>query len=201
MTNWPQRPTEAPPPAAPLWAALPLPVWVLRPARELVYANAAARELESEGALTMAAGRLMHLGSLSAVALEGLLRLGSTRSPLWLAPSGRTGWLQVTPLPRAAALAAGWPEEARLLCLHLDQPELTHRARVEALCQRVRLSPAERSVLMLLADGLVPQAVARQLGIQLSTARTHVRRLLAKSRAPSLVQLLRWLGSAEPLPG
>ena len=46
-----------------------------------------------------------------------------------------------------------------------------------------------------------PEAVARQLGIQLSTTRVHVRRLLLKSRAPSMTQLLRWVGSADALPG
>lgn len=193
------------PPTAQLLAQLPLPLWVAQPTRELVYANAAARELQAQGQVEQAAGRLMRIGSLAALPLESLLHWcrpdAPQRAALWLAPSQRTGWLQAQPLKALLAQAAGWPAEGLLLTLHLDCPELTQRARVDSLCERVRLSPAERNVLLLLADGLVPGAVAGQLDIRLSTARAHVRRLLMKTGAPSLAQLLRWVGSAEALPG
>jgi DNA-binding CsgD family transcriptional regulator len=189
----------------PLWADLPLPLWVLRPMRELLSCNAAARALERQGQVQQAGGRLMRVGSLLAPALEALLRLPQAQVPqqaaLWMSPDQHTGWLQAVPVPVALARSQDWPDDTHLLNLHLDRPELAQQARVEALCERVRLSPAERCVLLLLADGLVPEAVAHRLDIQLSTARTHVRRLLLKSRAPSLTQLLRWVGSAEALPG
>lgn len=189
----------------PLWAQLPLPLWVLRPARELVYANLAAAGLQAQGQVRVSGGHLMHIGSLAAPALEALMRWslsGSTQpAALWLPQGEHTGWLQATPLTPLLARASGWPEEALLVCLHLDRPELAQRARLDALCERVGLSPAERCVLLLLADGLVPGAVADRLDIRLSTARAHVRHLLAKTHAPSLAQLLRWVGSAEALPG
>ncbi len=189
----------------PLWAQLPLPLWVLRPAREFVYANTAADGLQRGGQAHVSGGRLMHVGSLAAPALEALLRWSRSGSgqaaALWLTPDQHTGWLQATPLTPTLACASGWPDDALLLCLHLDRPELAQRARLDALCERVCLSPAERCVLLLLADGLVPEAVAQQLDIRLSTTRAHVRHLLAKTRAPSLAQLLRWVGSAEALPG
>jgi len=197
-TPWPSRPTAAPPSAASFWAQLPLPIWVLRPTRELVFANAAAEELRND--IGQTAGRLMRLGSLQPLALEALLRLSPPQMALWLPDSRRTGWLQAMPLPDFVVRMTAWPADTRLLSLHLDRPELTQRARIDALSERVRLSPAERCVLLLLADGQMPEAVARQLDIRLSTARGHVRRLLLKSRAPSLAQLLRWLGSAEALP-
>lgn len=203
------NPSSSPSATHPLWAQLPLPLWVLRPVRELVYANPAAAELHARGQVDISGGRLMHVGSLAAPALETLLRwsLTGTAQPtaLWLASAQHenqhTGWLQATPLAPSLARASGWPEEILLLCLHLDHPELAQRARLDALCERVSLSPAERCVLLLLADGLVPEAVAGRLDIRLSTARAHVRHLLAKTHAPSLAQLLRWVGSAEALPG
>ncbi|MCY4755552.1 helix-turn-helix transcriptional regulator [Pelomonas aquatica] len=198
-TVWPSRSTAAPPSALQLWAQLPLPIWVLRPTRELVFANAAAEALRTE--VGQAAGRLMQLGSLPALTLEALLRLSPPQMALWLPASRRTGWLQAMPLPELVARMTAWPADTRLLSLHLDRPELTQRARIDALSEQFRLSPAERCVLLLLADGQMPEAVARQLDITLSTARGHVRRLLLKSHAPSLAQLLRWLGSAEALPG
>ncbi|CAM3692161.1 hypothetical protein [Roseateles saccharophilus] len=38
---------------------------------------------------------------------------------------------------------------------------------------------------------------ARHPCLQLSTLRSHVRHLLGKTQAPSLMQLLRWTGSAQ----
>jgi len=198
------RPDGPPAPAVQLWTSLPLPLWVLTPGRVLLFQNRAAAGLAQAGQAALSAGHLMRLGSLSATTLESLLHLSrpeaAQRAALWLTPQ-HTGWLEVQALPAALGLASGWPEPARLICLHLDRPELAQQARVDALCAQMRFSPAERCVLLLLADGLTPEAVARQLGIQLSTTRVHVRKLLLKSRAPSMTQLLRWVGSADALPG
>jgi len=99
---------------------------------------------------------------------------------------------------RAALPLAPW--HAVLLALHLDQPALTQAARIDALTRQCRLSQAERQVLLLLADGDPVDAVARHLGLCVSTVRSHVRNLLGKTQAPSLMQLLRWTGSAQALP-
>lgn len=86
-----------------------------------------------------------------------------------------------------------------LLVLQIDQPALTQCARIDVLAQTCRLSPTERHVLMLLADGMTVELAARHLCLQLSTLRSHVRNLLGKTQAPSLMQLLRWTGSARTL--
>lgn len=119
-TVWPSRSTAAPPSALQLWAQLPLPIWVLRPTRELVFANAAAEALRTE--VGQAAGRLMQLGSLPALTLEALLRLSPPQMALWLPASRRTGWLQAMPLPELVARMTAWPADTRLLSLHLDRP-------------------------------------------------------------------------------
>jgi DNA-binding NarL/FixJ family response regulator len=60
------------------------------------------------------------------------------------------------------------------------------------------LTRTERYVLLLLADGMAAQDVARQLALLVSTIRTHIRNLLGKTRSPSLMQLVRQLGSTTP---
>jgi DNA-binding CsgD family transcriptional regulator len=175
---------------------LPQPMLLLAAGRQLLLCNPAAAQLP----LDCSAGRLMRLGSLNATALETLLRLALAGSPsqtaLWLAPQPQTAALSVQRL--AAPLRRGWamPEDCLLLSLQLDQPALTQQARLQLLSQQARLSPAEHSLLLLLADGLTPEAAAEQLGVCLSTVRSHVRHLLAKTRSRSLLELLRWLGSA-----
>jgi DNA-binding CsgD family transcriptional regulator len=181
-------------------AGLPHPLMVLRADRRLVFGNPGAERLFADGLASQSSQHLMSLGQLNASRLEGLLRLAGGDTParagLWFSPGLRTGWMSVS---SAGATQGEWPDGALLLMVHLDQPDLAQGARIDALCQQCRLTPTERYVLMLLADGLSVEAAAQQLGLKLSTLRTHVRNLLGKTQAPSLMQLLRWLGSAAPL--
>jgi len=185
-----------------LLAGLPNPLMVLHADRRLVFGNHGAERLFADGFASKVSQRLMSVGQLNACRLEGLLRLacGDTpaRAGLWFAPGLRTGWLSLSPL-RAGMASGEWPDGALLLMVHLDQPDLAQGARIDALCQQCRLTHTERYVLMLLADGLGVEAAAQQLGLKVSTLRTHVRNLLGKTQAPCLMQLLRWLGSAAPL--
>lgn len=187
-----------------LLSALPQPLLVLLPDRRLLFANASAEHLITEGLAQTRAEHLMSLGQLGAAHLGGLLAQASagssSRTGLWFTPSIATGWLHAAPLPSAIAQASGWPPQSVLLALHLDQPALTQAARIDALTRQCRLSQAERHVLLLLADGEPVDAASRHLGLCVSTVRSHVRNLLGKTQAPSLMQLLRWTGSAQALP-
>lgn len=184
--------------------ALPQPLLVLRPDRRLLFANASAEQLLAQGLAQARAGHLMSLGQLDAAHLAELLTRAaagsSSRTGLWFTPSLDTGWLHVAPLAPTDGPAADWPRESLLLAVHLDQPALTQAARIEAITRQCRLSQAERHVLMLLADGEPVDATSRHLGLCVSTVRSHVRNLLGKTQAPSLMQLLRWTGSARSLP-
>lgn len=183
---------------------LPQPLLVLLPDRRLLFVNASAEHLLGQNLGQARAGHLMSLGQLDAPLLGELLAstLAGTasRTGLWFTPSLDTGWLHTAPLASAVALAAGWPLQSLLLSVHLDQPALTQAARIDALTRQCRLSPAERHVLMLLADGEPVDATSRHLGLCVSTVRSHVRNLLGKTQAPSLMQLLRWTGSAQARP-
>jgi len=182
---------------------LPQPVIVLQPDRRMVFANPSAERLFTDGKARHAARRLMSVGQIEGTALDALLH-GPVdgrvhQVGLWFTPGLQTAWLQASVLAPAIAVAAEWPDGCLLVMVHFDQPVLAHGARIEALCRQCRLSNAERYVLLLLADGLTVEAAARQLDVQVSTLRTHVRQLLGKTQAPNLMQLLRWLGSATPM--
>ncbi|MFG6460027.1 LuxR C-terminal-related transcriptional regulator [Roseateles sp. DXS20W] len=184
--------------------ALPQPLLVLLRDRRLLFANTSAERLLAEQLGQVRADHLMSLGQLGAAQLGEVLTQAvqgtSSRTGLWFTPSLATGWLHAAPLAPAIAQACDWPLQSVLLAVHLDQPALTQAARIDALTRQCRLSQAERHVLLLLADGEPVDATSRHLGLCVSTVRSHVRSLLGKTQAPNLMQLLRWTGSAAPLP-
>lgn len=179
---------------------LPQALLVLRPDRRLVFTNAKAEQLLHSGHAQDSGGRLMAVGQLTALAIEDLLhaaQLGhAAQAGLWF-PTLQTGWLSVSRVPSGIANSTDWPLDSLLLLVHLDEPKLTQPARIDALCQQSGLTQTERYVLLLLADGMAAQDIARQLALQISTIRTHIRNLLGKTRSPSLMQLVRWLGSTQ----
>ena len=185
-------------------AALPQPMLVVRPDRRLLFRNLSADGLLRDKRVDMSADHLMHIGQLDAQRLESPLRLAqagsASRVGLWFAPQISTGWLHCMPLPEDFAASTGWPMDAVLLVIHLDQPALTQAARIDALARHSRLSATERHVLMLLGDGMTVEIAATHLGLCLSTLRSHVRNLLGKTQASTLMQLLRWVGSGQALP-
>lgn len=194
----------APTPHRQVLGALPQPLLVLQPDRRLLFANASAEQLLAQGLGLHRHGQLEALGQLDTRRLAELLAQASAGSPsrtgVWFTPSLDTGWLHAAPLAADIARACGWPAGSVLLALHLDQPALSQAARIEALTRQCRLSDAERQVLLLLADGEPVDATSRHLGLCVSTVRSHVRNLLGKTQAPSLMQLLRWTGSGQALP-
>ncbi|MBL8346212.1 MAG: helix-turn-helix transcriptional regulator, partial [Rubrivivax sp.] len=58
------------------------------------------------------------------------------------------------------------------------------------------LSPREREVAALVARGLTDKAVARELGLSVSSVRTYLRRLGTKSGVQRRAALGGWLGGA-----
>lgn len=184
---------------------LPQAILLAQPDRALLAANPVARRLIDDGGIRISEGRLAALGQIAALQLDRLLAQATAGNPLdcavWFERSLSTGQLHLSasrhPLahPDAPSQAA-----AVLLVVQVDQPAMTQLARIDALTRQCHLSPTERHVLMLLADGMTVELAARHLGLQVSTLRSHVRNLLGKTQAPSLMQLLRWTGSAAALP-
>lgn len=181
---------------------LPQALLVVLPDRRLLFANASAETLLANRQARQVEGRLMDLGQLSAPMIEDVLRQArdrhGVRTGLWF-KGLQTGWVSASRVPFSIASGADWPLDSVLLLVHLDEPQLTQSARIEALCQHCGLTPAERYVLLLLADGMVAQDVARHLAVRVCTVRTHIRNLLGKTSSPSLMQLVRQVGSTQPL--
>lgn len=194
----PMRPATR---AVRLLEGLPQRLLIVLPDRRLVFVNDKAERMFKEGLASKVAERLMSIGQLKADKIEEMMRASASGTPspmgLWFSPSLRTGWLEVSTIDIDSACGAGWPTDSLLVQIHLDEPALTQCARIDALFQQCRLTATERYVLMLLADGLTVDAAARHLGLQVSTLRSHVRNLLTKCQAPTLMQLVRWLGSAS----
>jgi DNA-binding CsgD family transcriptional regulator len=178
---------------------LPQRLMVVLPDRQLVFANASAERMFRDGQARTVAGRLMSVGQLNAGKIEEMLHqcVGGAPSPvgLWFSPSLRTGWLELSTIGTNLARGADWPADSLLAQIQLDEPALTQSARIDALFHQCQLTTTERYVLMLLADGLTVDAAASHLGLQVCTLRSHVRSLLTKCQAPTLMQLVRWLGS------
>lgn len=183
---------------------LPQAVLLVQQDRAVLAANPVARRLMDEGAIHRDEGRLTQLGQLRTLQLSRLLTQAATGSvpdcAVWFGRSLTTGLLHLSRVKQQVAELPGFPSNPQLLLVvQLDQPMLTQSARIDALVQKCRLSPAERHVLLLLADGEPVEAASRHLGLCVSTVRSHVRNLLGKTQAPSLMQLLRWTGSAKSL--
>lgn len=98
--------------------------------------------------------------------------------------------VSISPLP-AAAQALG-PEAPAALVL-ISDPERVCAFPRERLMEAYELTPAEARVTQLLLQGSATGAIARRLGIQLETARTHVRRVLAKTGTHRQSELIRQL--------
>jgi DNA-binding CsgD family transcriptional regulator len=62
----------------------------------------------------------------------------------------------------------------------------------DAAGRRRPITPAEARVLVLLLERLSPRDVASQLGSAVSTVRTHIKHLQAKSETHSIAALVLW---------
>ncbi|UUX97172.1 helix-turn-helix transcriptional regulator [Aquabacterium sp. J223] len=166
--------------------AHPVPTFVLAADGEVLFANAAARELmRRTNWLTVAAGRLRRVFQLNAHALSAAFTScaanGTARIGLW-ALDGQaiaTGELLMTH-STDDRLRTLWPALSHVVSVAVDQPAQAED-RLLAVAQAYGLSKAEQAVLRLLRDGHPPDQVAIRLGVKVSTVRTHISQLLAKS--------------------
>ncbi|MFT7722938.1 MAG: helix-turn-helix transcriptional regulator [Roseateles sp.] len=184
---------------------LPQAIMLVHEDRSMLSANPMARRLIDGGAIRINDGRLTALGQLGSLPLARLLAQAAAGAALdcavWFERCLSTGLLHLSRSRHSqAGLSLPPPGSPVLLVVQIDQPALAQSARIDAIAQKYQLSATERHVLMLLADGMTVEGSARHLAVQLSTVRSHVRALLGKTQAPSLMQLLRWTGSAQALP-
>jgi DNA-binding CsgD family transcriptional regulator len=173
-------------------------VVLLNGSGRMLHANLAARAsldnnhpLEVVGAHLRA--RLLTDAVPLAEALEGaeasgrrcLLRLGDER-----AECGRAN-VVVVPLNRDVSQAA--------VLLILERRTLCGELAAQWFALRYQLTPAETEVLKALSNGVKPTDVAARQGVAISTVRSQIQSIRAKSGADSIGELMRQLALLPPL--
>lgn len=118
-----------------------------------------------------------------------------TRDVIARAKSGRTVWLSVSTLVPPPELRGdcrlihlfrevGLPPELERLVAERLQPESAGAAELaiapETIAALGRLTPREREVLQLIADGADTKEIAQRLTLSLTTVRNHVQNILSK---------------------
>ena len=166
---------------------------MLDPAATVTYANHAARELAATPALTRWLGSLPQ----RVQAHEPLAKL--VRSCAHGQGGGRVLGEQ-TPELIVLALPVGGPTAQPSACMLL----LTTYAHMPSsaldfVIRTFGLSQAEARLLPLLLDGNAPADIASELGIKLSTVRTQLSAIFAKTGAMRQQDLIRLLGSVPPV--
>jgi DNA-binding CsgD family transcriptional regulator len=167
--------------------------------QHVVHANHAARvELDAAHPLELAGSRLLAEASVDALtwrdALTDVFQRGLRRL-VTLGPSARRVSISVVPLPRSGIGPVTWA-----LAL-LGKPQVCQDLSVEAFARAHRLTHAETTVLKDLCRGDRPVDIARSHNVALSTVRTHVGSIRAKTSVPSISALVRTVSMLPPIVG
>jgi DNA-binding CsgD family transcriptional regulator len=83
----------------------------------------------------------------------------------------------------------------------LGKRSVCEQLSVQGYARAVSLTPAETRVLELLCNGVQPTAIAVQQGVAVSTVRTQIGSIRAKTGANSIRELVRQVAVLPPLVG
>lgn len=167
----------------------PAPVWLLNTEGRVLYCNRQAEQrlVQPQFALQSRQGRL------HGKALDGRLQ-ALIRQAAGYDGKRRAGWLPlaseppsqllVTPVSEAAALSARQQGPLVLLALLENQPQS------QLLAELFQLTPAERRLAELLAQGLTPEACALRLRVSINTIRSQLRALFRKTETERQSELI-----------
>jgi DNA-binding CsgD family transcriptional regulator len=103
--------------------------------------------------------------------------------------------VSVVPLPEAAGRGAP------LTLLVLGKRRMCEQLSVQGFARSVSLTPAETRVLELLCGGVRPSDIARDGGVAVSTVRTQIGSIRAKTGAASIRHLVQQVAVLPPLVG
>ncbi|MCY7315781.1 MAG: helix-turn-helix transcriptional regulator [Rubrivivax sp.] len=176
---------------------------------QVLYLNHAAR-LEMDGEHPLQAGHGLHarrhedaapLAEALAAARRGLRRL------LTLGAGAQRVSVSVVPLAAPSTAAGGASAGARATdaepttLLVLGKRRVCEQLSVRGFARSLKLTPAETRVLELLCAGVRPTQVAQQQGVAVSTVRTQIGSIRAKTGAASISELVRQVAVLPPLVG
>lgn len=171
-------------------------VAVSTPSGELLHANQAARhELARRQALWVQHGNLQAHSAADSRALHDALSRAADgkRSLLTLiAPEGARLTLAAVPMGRTGAGSAA-------VGLLFARPAVCESLMLCFFARGHALTPTEEKVLSVLCQGYSAPQVARRLGVAVSTVRSHVRSLCAKTRTNSVRELVSKVATLPPV--
>ena len=163
---------------------------------ELVHANHAARhELGRQQALGLQGGRLRVRSPQDQQTLQQALAKATTgrRSLITLGDAGERLSLAVVPMRRQQE---GAPAFAALM---FSRPSVCGSLMLCFFARNHSLTAAEENVLGILCQGHSAPEIARQLHVAVSTVRSHVRSLCAKTRSSGVRELVNQVAMLPPL--
>ena len=167
---------------------------------QLSYLNHAARlELDGDHPLqllgrTLRARRPQDVAPLYdalAAAQRGLRKL------LTLGEGTQRVCVSVVPLPDTDVVGPG----GAVTLLVMGKRQVCAQLSVQGFARSLRLTPAETRVLEWLCGGVRPNEIASRAGVAVSTVRTQIGSIRAKTGAPSIRELVRQVAVLPPLVG
>lgn len=163
---------------------------LLDSATRVLHANHAAQAELQDGYPLCLVGRELGVQVLAdaaplSQALEGA-RQGRRKLLLLGTPQQRV-CVSVAPLPGGAIL------------LMLGKRQVCERLSLQGFARGMNLTPTETLVLELLCDGLRPNEIAARQGVAVSTVRTHVGSIRAKTGVASIRELVRQVAVLPPM--
>lgn len=169
---------------------------LLAGADRIQFANRAAlAELAAAGALRAVAGRLCAARAADASALERALGSAESRGLRHMLVVGHGEHrlpLSVVPLPSSSV------GERSGTVVMLGKRQVCHPLSIAGYSRFHGLTGAEGRVLAELCNGAKPQDAARHLSVSISTVRTQIASIRAKTGAASIFALLRQLAVLPP---
>lgn len=166
----------------------------------LLHSNHIARtELDDSYPLLVRDGRLRTRDAKDAALLNEALCAASQRSLRKLLTIGEGAHrvcLSVVPLAGSRNREGG----ATTLVM-LSKPHVCEALSVHGFARLNQLTGAETRLLLALCNGVLPRAAANQMGVAISTVRTQLGSIRAKTGAQSLRDLVRQVAVLPPLVG
>ena len=169
---------------------------------QVIYLNHAARqELDNDHPLQMLGRALRAQRPQDVAPLHEALSAAQRglRKLVTLGTGEHRVSISVVPLPTGAGQRTD--DHAAGTLLVLGKRQVCERLSVHGFARSVSLTPAETRVLELLCGGVRPTEVARQQGVAVSTVRTQIGSIRAKTGAGSISELVRQVAVLPPLVG
>jgi DNA-binding CsgD family transcriptional regulator len=175
--------------------AIPTPTMVVSRELTIEFCNKAADpELRNSGWLHCEDRRLARLGHMDRPMLAALL---ASRVPAQLpiaralSASSSQAILRIAWIAPESDVLARWPRAHAILTVERPGAGDEERDVLQAAVRRFHLTATEERVLTLLMKAHSPHEAAASLGVCISTVRTHIRSLFAKTGVRRQAELMR----------